>query len=193
MRKKRVFRRILLSLFIINQFIIGLYFYYYIEKHIPNEIKMVVGTQETFDFNMPVKANIVTGDIGVISVNDLSIPSNEITIDMNEPFTLETYKIGKYHINLKLFGIFNFKNISLDVIQTGELIPCGTPIGIYVETSEGGEIFLTSLENYDEKYVPSLGRTIDDWKMRNKWRVQYSQDEKVWHVTFKFEVTNWQT
>lgn len=134
MRNRNIYRKVLVDLFIINLFSIVFFFYYYIEKNIPNEIKIVVGTQETFDFNMPFAAKIDTEDIGVISVNDLRVPSNQINIDLNEPFTLEMAKTGQYNINLKLFGFIDFKNISLDVIETSELIPCGTPIGIYVET-----------------------------------------------------------
>lgn len=108
--------------------------YYYIEKKIPDEIKLMVNTEESFDFNMPLKGKIETEDVGVISVNDLRVPSNQINIDLNQPFTLESNQTGKYSINLKLFGLFTFKNIALDVIENVELIPCGNPIGIYVET-----------------------------------------------------------
>ncbi len=131
---KRRYRRLLVYLFIINMICITGYLYYYIEKHIPNEIKILVGTQETFDFNMPVKANIETDNVGVISADDLRVPANQINIDLNQPFTLQSSQTGRYNISLKLFGLFDFKNISLDVIDTSELIPCGTPIGIYVET-----------------------------------------------------------
>ncbi len=134
MRSKTIYRRFLIYLFILNIFFIIYYFYYYIEKSIPNEIKIVVGTQESFNFNMPLEAKIKTKDVGVISVNDLRVPSNQINIDMNQPFTLTSSQTGKYDISLKLFGLINFKNISLDVINTSELIPCGNPIGIYVET-----------------------------------------------------------
>lgn len=135
MRSKKIYRRFLILLFILNIFFIIFYLYYYIEKSIPNEIKMVVGTQQNFDFNMPLQANIETEDIGVISVNDLRVPSNQINIDLNQPFTLESSQTGEYNVNLKLFGFIDFKKISLDVIETAELIPCGTPIGIYVETN----------------------------------------------------------
>jgi stage IV sporulation protein B len=134
MRSKKIYRGILICLFILNVFFIGYFFYYYVEKSIPDEIKVLVGRQETFDFDMPLEANIESEDIGAISVNDLSVPSNEINIDLNEPFTLQTTKTGKYNVSLKLFGLFSFKNISLDVIESPELIPCGNPIGIYVET-----------------------------------------------------------
>lgn len=135
MRSKKIYRRILSYLLIINIFTLIFLIYYNIEKKIPDEIKILVGNEESFDFNMPVKANIDSEDIGVISVNDLSVPLDQISIDMNQPFTLESSKTGKYDLNLKLFGLFNIKNISLDVIDTVELIPCGNPIGIYVETN----------------------------------------------------------
>jgi stage IV sporulation protein B len=134
MRSRKIYRRLLIYLFTLNIFLIAFYLYYYIEKSIPNEIKIVVGTQESFDFNMPVEARIETEDIGVISVNDLSVPSNQIHIDLNQPFTLESSQTGQYNVSLKLFGLIGFKNISLDVIETAQLIPCGNPIGIYVET-----------------------------------------------------------
>ena len=41
---------------------------------------------------MPIKGNIETEDIGVISVNDTKVPSNQINIDLNEPFTLKSSK-----------------------------------------------------------------------------------------------------
>ena len=83
---------------------------------------------------MPLIANIETEDIGVISINDTRVPSNQIDIDLNEPFTISSSQIGEYIIKLKLFGLFKYKSISLDVIDQVELIPCGIPIGISVET-----------------------------------------------------------
>ncbi len=134
MKRMKVYRRVLLSFFLISLAAIVYLIIYNLEKNIPNEIKIVVGREENFSFNMPLKANIETDDIGVISVNDTSVPSNQIKIDLNEPFTLTSSKIGQYIINLKLFGLISYKNISLDVIDQVELIPCGSPIGISIET-----------------------------------------------------------
>lgn len=123
-----------MCLFIANILFLGYFTIYKMEKSIPDEIKLLVGSQESFDFNMPMEASIETQEVGVISVNDLRVPSNQIKIDLNQPFTLQSSQTGQYKVNLKLFGLFNFKDISLDVIDTSELIPCGNPIGIYVET-----------------------------------------------------------
>jgi stage IV sporulation protein B len=134
MRFRKIYRRVLFCFLIINIIAIAIFVVYNIDKNIPDEIKILVGTEEKFDFGMPVEANIETEDIGVISVNDQRVPSNQIDIDLNKPFTLKSDRTGNYNISLKLFGIFNYRNISLDVIDSVELIPCGTPIGIYVET-----------------------------------------------------------
>jgi stage IV sporulation protein B len=134
MRKKKIYRRILISFFLLNLAALIYLIIYSLDKNIPNEIKIVVDREESFSFNMPLKANIETEDIGVISINNAKIPSNQIHIDFNEPFTISSSKTGQYNINLKLFGFINYKNISLDVIDQVELIPCGTPIGISVET-----------------------------------------------------------
>jgi stage IV sporulation protein B len=134
MRNKNKYRRFLVFLLILNISAIAFYINYFINKHIPDEIKLMVGTEESFDFGMPLKGNISTDNIGVISVNNLKVPSNEININLSQPFTLESSQTGKYSLDLKLFGFIDFKKVSLDVIDSMELIPCGTPIGIYVET-----------------------------------------------------------
>lgn len=134
MRNKKLLKRCGFGLCGVMLVLLIFYFFYNIEKSLPNEIKIVVDKEESFDFNMPMAGKIETDNVGVISVNNLKVPSNQINIDLAEPFTLESSSTGKYKISLKLFGLFNFKKISLDVIDTKELIPCGTPIGIYVET-----------------------------------------------------------
>jgi stage IV sporulation protein B len=136
MRSRRIYRGILLFVFIANILVSLYYIYYSLDKKIPDEIKILVGTQGEFDFKIPMKANIESDDIEVSYVNqkELSVPANQIDINLNHPFTIQSSKTGTFDVNLKLFGFINFKKISLDVIETVELIPCGTPIGIYVET-----------------------------------------------------------
>lgn len=134
MRRKKIYRRVLITFFLISLAAIIFLVIYNIDKSIPDEIKIVVDREESFSFNMPLKGNIETEEVGVISVNDTRVPSNQINIDLNEPFTIQSSQTGRYNISLKLFGLFNFKNVSLDVIETVELIPCGIPIGISVET-----------------------------------------------------------
>ena len=43
-------------------------------------------------------------------------------------------KTGSYQLDLKLFGVIKFKNIQVDVVDTTRLIPCGSPVGIYLKS-----------------------------------------------------------
>ncbi|MBB2182417.1 SpoIVB peptidase [Lachnospiraceae bacterium MD1] len=134
MRIRKKYRKVLIYVLLLNILVLLFLVYYKFVSSIPDEIKIMVDTEENFDFNIPMEANIETEEVGAISVNDLKVPSNQIKINLNEPFRLTSSRKGKYSVNLKLFGLINFKNISLDVIEASELIPCGNPIGIYVET-----------------------------------------------------------
>ena len=134
MKNRQMYRRFLINLFLLNIVAILFMLYYSIVKAIPDEIKLRVGTQESFDFNMPAEGSIITKEVGAISVNDLSVPSSKITIDLGQPFTLESSQTGQYSMVLKLFGLIDMKKVSLDIIDRVELIPSGNPIGIYVET-----------------------------------------------------------
>jgi hypothetical protein len=67
---------------------------------------------------------------------------------------------------------------------------CEAWIGIYVETDNGADIYLTSVENYDEKYCTN-GKKKDDWKMTKKYREKYRNDPDVQHVRISFDTERW--
>ena len=64
-------------------------------------------------------------------------------------------------------------------------------LGVYVETTQYAEVYLTSLSNYDAKYRGSASRAIDDWKMTPKHRQSYAQDADVKHIHMDFSVVSW--
>lgn len=134
MNRKSIYRSLLIVMLLVNIAAILYMSYRELEAKIPSDLKIIVDNEQKFNLEIPLEANIETEDIGVISVNDTKVPDNKIHINLDEPFTLKSSQTGKYTINLKLFGIFNFKQIDLDVIEPIELIPSGMPIGIYVET-----------------------------------------------------------
>jgi len=63
---------------------------------------------------------------------------------------------------------------------------CKPWIGVYVETTNYADIYLTSLEHYDKKYRKK-DRVLDDWKMAEKYKKQYVSDEQIKHLHIKFE------
>jgi hypothetical protein len=67
---------------------------------------------------------------------------------------------------------------------------CKPWIGVYVETSKGGEVYLTSLQNYDKKYR-SRARRWQTWNMTEKYKQRYASDPNVKHIGMKFAVEHW--
>ncbi len=159
LKRKSIYRIILIMLFFIN--VIGIFVYSYIklDNSIPNKIRIMVGEDEKFDFNLPISADFTNENLGVLSVNNKTVPANQIKLNFSEPFTLKSTETGKYKITLKLFGFLNFKQIELGVINTEEAIPSGNPIGIYVET-DGVMVLGTGVITGSDglNYEPSLNK-----------------------------------
>lgn len=161
MNRKSVYRKVLIMIFCINLAVLLYFTYRELDNSIPDTIRIMVGKDEAFNFNLPIEGNLTAkeDDIGVISVNNKKVPTNQIKLNLNKPFSLKSSETGKYIINLKLFGFITFKQVELGVIDTGELIPCGSPIGIYVET-DGVMVLGTGVINGADglNYEPALNK-----------------------------------
>jgi len=64
-------------------------------------------------------------------------------------------------------------------------------IAVYVEIESGADLYLTSLENFRERYAGREGLTILAWKMKAKHRQEYSLDPNVMHLSIQFSQNNW--
>ncbi len=94
--------------------------YRYITDAIPDKINIKADSDEMYELNIPAAASVVSADSSVSVIN------NNLCVKTNEK--------GKYRVDVKLFGIFNFKSIDINVIENMRVIPCGYPVGIYLET-----------------------------------------------------------
>ncbi len=104
--------------------------YYYIDNSIPSVLNVRAGEEESIYLGVPAKADIVSvSDQGVSN-----IPREAVEIDLSRPVTLKAAMESSYQMQVKLFGFLSFKNVNIQVIEDQELIPIGTPIGIYVKT-----------------------------------------------------------
>lgn len=177
MHRKSVYRKILIFLLCINILVLGIFTYKKLDNCIPDKMKIMVGEDEEFDFNLPIEGVIYSQDVDVISVNNKTVPTDQIKLDLNKSFTLKSSTTGKYVINLKLFGIVSFKKVEVGVIDNMELMPCGNSIGIYIET-DGVMVLGTGAINATDglNYEPSLNKlksgdyitAINDKTINNK-------------------------
>lgn len=123
--RKKQYRKVLYFALLLNiAGIIGTYLWT-IETRVPNEIVMFVGEEENLDFETPV--------VGVFSGSNTSLEQN-IRFDFAKPFSLKIDNTGTYDMKLKLFGLFHWKDIAVNVVETQKVIPGGENIGIYIET-----------------------------------------------------------
>ncbi len=177
MHRKSVYRKILILLLCINIAVLLFFTYKELDDRIPDKIKIVKGENENFDFNLPFKGDFVSDNAEVISVNNEKVPTGQIKLDLNKPFTLKLTETGEYVINLKLFGFLNFKQVELGVIDSVKLLPSGNPIGIYVET-DGVMVLGTGVINASDglNYEPALNKlktgdyitAVNNKSIRNK-------------------------
>jgi len=130
---RRKYRRWLIFALCINICAIFIYSLYLFEHKIPDSLKIKVGNEEVFDFGLPFTATTYVEDQTVVNVNHEAIPENEISIDLNSPFSLNLKEEGSYNVALKLFG-FTVKNIQVDAIEDVKLMPSGQPVGIHIKT-----------------------------------------------------------
>lgn len=120
----------------------------YVKHAIPDKIHVVVDEKEEFNFRLPLSASIECEDRQVSFSGESNIPQNTLTLNLNDSFTMQSSEMGTHEISMKLFGIFPMKNIEVSVIEETQVIPCGFPVGIYLETK--GILVIGSAKVVDE-------------------------------------------
>lgn len=127
------FRRCLIWTFWLSLvFTIG-FTWYYVESRIPDRVSVVVQEKEEFDFQLPFGVTLLSESEEVVLGNKSNIPSGEIRLKSDEPFSLYASSRGSYRLGMKLFGKISFKEIEVDVVDTQYAVPCGSPVGIYLK------------------------------------------------------------
>lgn len=129
-RRLKVYRAMLVALLVIScAFLTGMVCYY-IDSSIPSVINVRAGEEESFRLGIPAKADIVSVSEGGKS----NIPEGAVDIDLSRTVTMKMDAQSSYQMQVKLFGFLPVKQVGIRVIEDQELIPVGTPIGIYIET-----------------------------------------------------------
>ena len=100
-----------------------------------------------------------------------------------------TRNIGTERTAVNIFR--NKREDRTKLLKACEAFSCKPWIGIYVETANFADVYLTSLDNYDSKYCGREKRTVDTWKMREKDVRLYSEDPLVKHIRINFDAANW--
>ncbi len=101
--------------------------------YIPSNIKIRVGEEHLFNFELPLKAQIVQDE--KLKVKDI-LEETDIRdyFNLNRPFCLTMGEEGRADMTVSLFGILPIKTVGVEAIRCDELIPSGEIVGIKVNT-----------------------------------------------------------
>ena len=157
MTRKCIYRRLLIVVLLLGIMGLGTYEYLTIKKSIPDEIKMVKGSEQVLNFHPLTEAVVYEESIEVLAENTPNIPNSELHISSSNTSVFLACDKGSYSINCKLFGFIHLKSIKVDVVENQYLIPGGEPIGIYMETDGvlvigTGVVTATDGLNYEPAY-----------------------------------------
>lgn len=145
--------------------LVCIFFYYLLMESIPDKIRIVAGREETFDLKVPVTGQVQPGEVPVFTNQSPSVQGEvhtdtrtpQMTINMNDRFTLSSAREGEFLISCKLFGIIDLKDVSVEVVSEQMVVPCGTPVGIYVKTEGILAIGTSAVTGIDGmSYEPAL-------------------------------------
>lgn len=129
-KRHRVYRiSLVVSLILSTMLLLGM-LYYAIDNNIPSIMNVHAGEEQSFRFGVPAKGELVS----VSESGTSNIPKDAVEIDLSRTVTLKNIEDTAYRMQVKLFGIVPFKQVDIQVMEAQELIPVGTPIGIYVKT-----------------------------------------------------------
>ena len=140
---KKKYRAFLALALCVNVFAAVVYYIWYIDKKVPDNIMLVENREESLDFNVPLEGEI-DGAVDAISVkNTSSANDGSIHFNLNQTVRMQASNTGSYKARLKLFGLFHYKNIQIDVIKEQKVMPSGRAVGLYIN-SDGVMVLGTS-------------------------------------------------
>lgn len=117
----------------------------------PNNIKLIEGEKQYFNFKLPIKAIIEPETVSVLKINNEEVTNNyELNLYKNNEVYSEN--TGTAQMTLSAFGV-DIKQVSLDFLPSNEIVPCGATIGVQIK-SEGIMVLGTGYVNsYDNQVV----------------------------------------
>ena len=108
---------------------LGMLIYHY-HNQIPTNLYFWAEEEQKIDFGLPATGMVRTTSSGPKS----NIPKGAVFVDLSGPVTMRTGRQDEYDMEVKLFGILPLKKVNIHVIENRQLIPMGTPVGIYMKS-----------------------------------------------------------
>ena len=149
MNRKKRYKRILSWILCFTLIFTVFYSYYYVQMMIPEKIRIVAKQSGSINFRLPIGGTLYSSDKQVVLSNQQKMPTDKINITLDEPFSISSQNTGIYELGVKLFGFWSLRDISVEVVDSSYIIPCGIPVGIYLKSDGVMVIGTTSVTDID--------------------------------------------
>ena len=135
--QKIIYKRCLTAALFLNIFLAVFFYLWNIDSVIPDNILLIENREERFDFGVPLEGELESSvdAISVSSYDRSNKVGNNIHFSLNNPVVVQGSLTGKYKAELKLFGLFHYKDINFSVIKEQKIMPSGRAVGLYVNSS----------------------------------------------------------
>ena len=133
---KKTYRHFLIWLLIAGIAGSAAFYIYAVKNQIPDTINLNRYSDEKLDFNIPFVGTVEqTADTDVSEVaRAYATNVKAVNVNLLDTLNISTGEIGSYDLNFRLFGMVTLKSVKINVCDEVLIIPCGIPVGIYIET-----------------------------------------------------------
>ncbi len=133
---KKTYRHFLIWLLIAGIAGSAAFYIYEVKNQIPDTINLNRYADEMLDFNIPFVGTVEqTADTDVSEVaRAYATNVKAVNVNLLDTLNISTGEIGSYDLNFRLFGMVTLKSVKINVCDEVLIIPCGIPVGIYIET-----------------------------------------------------------
>ncbi len=133
-REKKKYRGTLILAIGITLMGILCFYVRYIDSLVPNNVMIIKDRAEKLDFAVPFECDIQNA-VGAMSVSNSKKNTHNLHFSMNNTVTLQASDTGSYQAKLKLFGLFHYKNMQINVIDEQKVMPSGRAVGLYINSN----------------------------------------------------------
>ena len=132
-RKKR-YRAVLVAL--LACCFIGIAFCYRmeLERKIPDRVLLFRNQSAKMQWKAPLEGKFSQQKADIAITTAGKPLQSKDSFPLSHDITFEAHDVGSYQAELKLFGIFPYKNIRIDVIEKEQVMPSGKAVGLYIRS-----------------------------------------------------------
>lgn len=131
----KLYRKILICAIIVLSCIMAVMVLMGVYKYKPSNIWLVTGDAQEFDLKLPYSIKIDSEEIYVSASDDSKkVPADQITIDLDESFSLSAETTGTHEAKVYLFNIIPVDTIDVNVVTPSSCYVGGQIVGISLTT-----------------------------------------------------------